>query len=850
MTESQTDGSVRWSSPGNRAASLPAGFDAPEPTDRDRVTRATATAGAPPPPSSVLAFTDPATDRVLRSPTGWNPVLRTLLLERLSRELDAEARARDRGRLRRGRGAGDRRAPPVWLSSVTVEGFRGIGAPATLALEPRPGLTVVVGRNGSGKSSFAEGLELLMTGALKRWEKRPKAWTETWQCLHHDGPTRLAGGARAGGPASGVTLAQEWPHGAGTATRAAAPRPPRCSPSTAGTATCRRSGPFLAYAELATMFDTLSLALRRAHAGARPRRPRRARAARSARPGCAYDNQRKAVAAARDALVARLDPDDERAALVAAALGARKPDLDALAAAAARTRPTTATTPRSCAGSPGLALPADEEIREAFQALRVAERAHKDAAQTDARARDQRRRAAAPRARRPRPGAATDDCPVCGTPDVLDDAWAASATEQAAALEEQAAALTRAERELAAARRRVDALLDATPAPPRRSRAGRPATRRTIAAPRAIDAPTRARGRALRALSDGAGAELAAPRRGLAGARRPTSRRWLEQAREVEARARHAEGAQGRREVGQGRGRGRCARERFAPISERAIANWRELRQGSSVDLHEITLKKVGRGGRADFDVRADGEGANALGVMSQGELLALLGQRLPAARGARRVAVPLRGDRRPGAGDGPGEGRRPRARPAPRRAHAPDRRLHPRRPAARGDPPAAAGRDDAARRPPRALERRRPGRRAARSSATSTARAATPSRDRLPPEVQARVVPMFCRSAVEAAAANIVRRRAVEHGTDLDEADEQLAEARTLRETLALVLFGEAGPPGRGRRRGPRRYGGAAAGARRPSSTAAPTATVLDPPTLERLPESTRDFIHAADAR
>ena len=68
---------------------------------------------------------------------------------------------------------------------------------------------------------------------------------------------------------------------------------------------------------------------------------------------------------------------------------------------------------------------------------------------------------------------------------------------------------------------------------------------------------------------------------------------------------------------------------------------------------------------------------------------------------------------------------------------------------------------------------------------------------DRLPPEVQARVVPMFCRSAVEAAAANIVRRRAVEQGTSLDAADEQLDEARTLRETLALVLFGEAGRQG-----------------------------------------------------
>ena len=79
---------------------------------------------------------------------------------------------------------------------------------------------------------------------------------------------------------------------------------------------------------------------------------------------------------------------------------------------------------------------------------------------------------------------------------------------------------------------------------------------------------------------------------------------------------------------------------------------------------------------------------------------------------------------------------------------------------------------------------------------------------DRLPPEVQARVVPMFCRSAVEAAAANIVRRRAAERGTSLDEADEQIEEARTLRETLALVLFGEAGRQGEVADEIRRRYG------------------------------------------
>ena len=101
-----------------------------------------------------------------------DPVLRTLLLERLeTSELDAEAKsvielAADAAAPPPTTDA----SPPVWLKEVTVEGFRGIGRPATLKLEPAPGLTVVVGRNGSGKSSFAEGLELLMTGALKRWE--------------------------------------------------------------------------------------------------------------------------------------------------------------------------------------------------------------------------------------------------------------------------------------------------------------------------------------------------------------------------------------------------------------------------------------------------------------------------------------------------------------------------------------------------------------------------------------------------------------------------------------------------------------------------------------------------------
>jgi len=73
----------------------------------------------------------------------------------------------------------------AYLKAITVEGFRGIGQKKTLELPPGPGLTLVVDRNGSGKSSFAEALELLVTGDTFRWANRAKVWQQGWRNLHH-----------------------------------------------------------------------------------------------------------------------------------------------------------------------------------------------------------------------------------------------------------------------------------------------------------------------------------------------------------------------------------------------------------------------------------------------------------------------------------------------------------------------------------------------------------------------------------------------------------------------------------------------------------------------------------------
>jgi len=181
----------------------------------------------------------------------------------------------------------------------------------------------------------------------------------------------------------------------------------------------------------------------------------------------------------------------------------------------------------------------------------------------------------------------SEDCPVCGTRGVLDDEWAA----RVAALDEFLDPL--------------DGLA------------------LSVAREAGIDlADLPAAVAELRELRDRAAEELE-HRDTVWRERAAEVLSWLTEARAVAASAERLRALK----VAESWLKGVAAElrtERFAPIAERAIANWRELRQDSRIDLREITLRKLGRYGRADFGVSADGEAANALGVMSQGELLAL----------------------------------------------------------------------------------------------------------------------------------------------------------------------------------------------------------------------------------
>ena len=147
---------------------------------------------------------------------------------------------------------------PALLQSVRVEGFRGVGPGATLEISPGPGLTLVVGRNGSGKSSFAEALELLLTGDNSRWSTRSAIWKEGWRNLHH-ADARIDAEFVLEGSKGKASISRRWAPGAKLEEAETLVTVPRSKASTMDdlgwAAAVGMFRPFLSYSELGSMLD-------------------------------------------------------------------------------------------------------------------------------------------------------------------------------------------------------------------------------------------------------------------------------------------------------------------------------------------------------------------------------------------------------------------------------------------------------------------------------------------------------------------------------------------------------------------------------------------------------------------
>lgn len=340
----------------------------------------------------------------------------------------------------------------IYLRSVTVEGFRGIGPEAKLDIDPGPGLTLVVGRNGSGKSSFAEALELAFTGDNMRWSKRPAIWKGGWRNLHHPS-ARITVEVTAEG--KGVQrLERRWDDDAGlddtqTHTLKSGARPVPYTPEPA-------HRPFLSYSELGSMldegpsklYDALATILGLHDLVAAQEQVRQSRLA-----------QEKTVKAAKDALPALLDElrtcEDERAARAIIALTAEPWDLQALDASAGD-EPQDLSVLRALST---LEPPDETAAKQAAVRIREAVREVERVQGTDA----GQARATAQLLSQALAMHTDGDCPVCGTPGVLHERWRSDTDKEVQRLRALAEEAEDAHGELAQALSKGRGLTQAAP---------------------------------------------------------------------------------------------------------------------------------------------------------------------------------------------------------------------------------------------------------------------------------------------------------------------------------------------------------------------------------------------------
>ncbi|GAA1084055.1 AAA family ATPase [Nocardiopsis composta] len=524
-----------------------------------------------------------------------------------------------------------------YLSRIEVQGFRGIGRPAELRLRPGPGLTVVVGRNGSGKSSFAEAAEAALTGRNMRWDAMPAGWRDGWRNLHYTERTEVSVDIVHAGDPAPTRVTRYW---AGDSVRSARGRviapdgtdgPLR---SLGWGPDLERYRPFLSYDELgravngraAELYDTITALLGLTGMT----EAERALAKACARLAKLRDRPRNDL----DHLIARLrESGDHRAARALEVLGSGELDLDRLAAIAADDGPADPAAERVLRRLRRLAVPERALLTDVVNELRGAAMELAMAAGTKGdRARGTvllLRQALEHHERHP----AETDCPACGTGGALGGEWARRARAEIARLEPVAESASAAYRRVEAARDQARFLMAPRPSwLPEESELGRIWTEwaagAEIADPVQLAEHIEGTGRRLRsaalAARKEAGRRLDAPDDGWSALAEMLAA-WVEDAHAAVAARERLDAAEQALEWFSGLAK-EVRDERLGPLAAQTEHVWHRLRQERRIDLESLRL--VGRGARrrVEVDVAVDGAEAeqNAPGLLSQGEFQAL----------------------------------------------------------------------------------------------------------------------------------------------------------------------------------------------------------------------------------
>jgi recombinational DNA repair ATPase RecF len=537
----------------------------------------------------------------------------------------------------------------AYLGPLTVTGFRGIGPSATLPLRPGPGLTLVVGRNGSGKSSFAEALELLFTGDLRRWADRSATWREGWRNLHGDWIPSIEASIVVEGATGPSVARRTWPPDGGLASGTTVVQVAGEKQTTlerlGWTEALDMHRPFLSHVELEAMlgkpsdlYDVLAPILGLDGLWEAVDRVDRVTKAAGA-PLAEAKKRLSGLLGDLDAMV------DERAQGCMAALTARVWALEEAE------RLATGVTPPAPGGQlqylrqlTQLCPPTDQEVTDTVAALRNGAQQLEAVAATDA----GRALALADllNAALEHHNAHGDGpCPVCGHPDALDQSWRAATEKQVARLRSEAFAATVAQKRAAEALASAQALI--APVPLTLAQvgltqpvAGLDVEALAVAWRRWAQAPSGDGRNGLLALAEhieenhrAVAVAAEAVRRHAQEALRACEDAWAPMASRVAAWCVDARAGQTRAALlpdlkaaakWMGGAVDQLRNERLAPLAEQAAAIWAELRQESNVALGGIRLAGSKTRRQVDFDLSVDGTAGPGLGVLSQGEVNAL----------------------------------------------------------------------------------------------------------------------------------------------------------------------------------------------------------------------------------